>query len=168
MSVTIWFDMYYVTMQLHAVTGRPDSIWMIFEFFLRDYKECAVQQGMLRQVDLFGLASCCIECLGVIYSYFEKGCQAKCACANPEGNMGYDQYTVPNDCSCRTYFCCFSLALANICPWPLVPFFQISSENRADKNTHNTFQDCRVHFFRQPFSKQLYQACDAVFHYQIS
>ena len=20
---------------------------------------------------------------------------------NPKGNMGYDQYTVPNDCSCR-------------------------------------------------------------------
>ena len=69
----------------------------------------------------------------------------------PKGNMGYDQYTVPNDCSCRTYFCCFPLALANICPWPLVPFFQISLENRADKTTHNTFRDCRVHFFRQPF-----------------
>ena len=74
----------------------------------------------------------------------------------PKGNMGYDQYTVPNDCSCRTYFDCFPLALANICPWPLVPFFQISLENRADKTTHNTFRDCRVHFFRQPFSKQLY------------
>ena len=36
----------------------------------------------------------------------------------PKGNMGYDQYTVPDvpdDCSCRTYFCCFPLALANIC-----------------------------------------------------
>ena len=22
----------------------------------------------------------------------------------PKGNMGYDQYTVPDDCSCRTYF----------------------------------------------------------------
>ena len=75
----------------------------------------------------------------------------------PKGNMGYDQYTVPNDCSCRTYFCCFPLALANICPWPLVPFFQISLENRADKTTHNTFRDCRVHFFRQPFSQQLYK-----------
>ena len=32
----------------------------------------------------------------------------------PKGNMGYDQYTVPNDCSCRTYFCCFPLAIANI------------------------------------------------------
>ena len=74
----------------------------------------------------------------------------------PKVNMGYDQYTVPNDCSCRTDFCCFPVALANICPWPLVPFFQFSLENRADKTTHNIFRDCRVHFFRQPFSKQLY------------
>ena len=32
----------------------------------------------------------------------------------PKGNMGYDHYTVPNDCSCRTYFCCFPLAIANM------------------------------------------------------
>ena len=44
----------------------------------------------------------------------------------PKGNMGYDQYTVHNDSSCRTYFCCFPLTLANIRPWPPVPFFQIS------------------------------------------
>ena len=44
----------------------------------------------------------------------------------PKCSMGYDQYNVPNDCSCRTYFCCFPLALANMCLWPLVPFFQIS------------------------------------------
>ena len=28
----------------------------------------------------------------------------------PKGNMGYDLYTYPNDCSCRIYFCCFHLA----------------------------------------------------------
>ena len=49
--------------------------------------------------------------------------------------MGYDQYIAPNDCSCRTYFCCFPLALADIRPWPLVPFFQISL-----KNSDNTIQ----------------------------
>ena len=59
--------------------------------------------------------------------------------AIPKGNMGYDQHTVPNDCSCRTYFCCFPLALANRCPWPLVPFFQISLENRADKTNPQYF-----------------------------
>ena len=90
------------------------------------------------------------------YSCFEKSCRKNVHATIPKGNMGYEQYTFPNDCSCRTYFCCFPLALANICPWPLVPFFQISLENREDKTTHNTFRDCRVHFFRQPFSKQLY------------
>ena len=32
----------------------------------------------------------------------------------PKDNIGYDQYTVPNDCSCRTYFGCFPLAIASI------------------------------------------------------
>ena len=91
-----------------------------------------------------------------MYSYFEKGCRKNVRATIPKGNVGYDQYAVPDGCSCRTYFCCFPLALANICPWPLAQFFQISLENRADKTTHNTFRDCRVHFFRQPFSKQLY------------
>ena len=46
-----------------------------------------------------------------------------------------------------------TLVLANICPWPLVPFFQISLKNRELKTTQNTFRDCSVHFFRQPYSK---------------
>ena len=41
----------------------------------------------------------------------------------PKGNMGYDHYTVSNDCSCRTYFCYFPSALANIYQWPPVRFF---------------------------------------------
>ena len=40
---------------------------------------------------------------------------------------------------------------------PLVIFFQISLKNSELKTTHNTIRDCRVHFFRQPFSKQLYK-----------
>ena len=32
----------------------------------------------------------------LVYSYFEKGCRKKCARDNPESNMGYDQYTVPD------------------------------------------------------------------------
>ena len=39
----------------------------------------------------------------------------------PKGNMRYDRYTVPDDCSCRTYFCYFPLALANTFSWPFVP-----------------------------------------------
>ena len=83
--------------------------------------------------------------------------------------MGYDQYTVPDDdCSYRTYFCCFPLELANIFPWPLVPFFQISLKSSEFKTTHATFRDCRVHFFRQPFSKKTFLACTCNFCFPIS
>ena len=65
----------------------------------------------------------------------------------PKGNMGYDQYTVP-DTSCLTYFCCFPLAHVNIRPWPLVrvSFFQISFKNSELKTIHNVFRDYRVHY----------------------
>ena len=52
----------------------------------------------------------------------------------PKGNMGYDRYTVPGDCSCRTYFCCFPLALANTFPWPFVPILSIFSEEQGNQN----------------------------------
>ena len=48
--------------------------------------------------------------------------------------MGYDQYTVPDDCSCRTYFCCFPLALADTFPWPFVPIFSNFLEARRTQN----------------------------------
>ena len=35
----------------------------------------------------------------------------------------------------------------------LYQFFQISLKNSELKTTHNVFRDCRVQFFRQPFSK---------------
>ena len=41
-----------------------------------------------------------------------------------------------------------TLVLANICPWPLVPFFQIFLKNSELKSTQNAFRDYRVHFFR--------------------
>ena len=47
--------------------------------------------------------------------------------------MGYDQYTVPDAVTVEptfvTYLSCYSF-----------------------QTTHNTFRNCRVHFFRQPFS----------------
>ena len=91
-----------------------------------------------------------------IQLYFEKVVAKTVHATIPKGNLGYDQYTSSWHCSCRTYFCCFPLALAKIRPWPLVPFFEISLKNSELKTTNNTFRDCRVHFFRQPFSKQLY------------
>ena len=57
----------------------------------------------------------------LLYSYFEKGCRKNVHATIPKGNMGYDQYTVSDDCTCRTYFCCFPLALANTFPRPFVP-----------------------------------------------
>ena len=86
----------------------------------------------------------------LLYSYFEKGCRKKCVRDNPERLYGIWLNKIWYD---RTYISCFPLALANICPWPLVPFIQIALKNSAVKTTHNTFLDCRVHFFRQPFSK---------------
>ena len=56
-------------------------------------------------------------------------------------------------CSCRTYFCHFPLAFANIYPRTLVPFCQISLKTSELKTTHNTFRVCRVRVFRQPSSK---------------
>ena len=52
----------------------------------------------------------------------------------PKGNMGYDQYTVPDDCSCRTFFCCFPLALANTFPWPFVPILSNFFEKQRTQN----------------------------------
>ena len=52
----------------------------------------------------------------------------------PKGKMGYDQYIVPDDCSCRNYFCCFPLALENTLPWPLVPILSNFFEEQETKN----------------------------------
>ena len=88
-----------------------------------------------------------------MYRYFEEGFVGKKGNATiPKCNMGYDQRPSWH-CSWRTCFCCFPLALANVYPWPLVPYFQISLKNSELKTTQNTFRDCHVHFFRQPFSK---------------
>ena len=51
-----------------------------------------------------------------------------------KGNMGDDQYTVPDDCSYRTYFCCFPLALANTFPWPFMPILSNFSEKKRTQN----------------------------------
>ena len=69
-----------------------------------------------------------------VYSYFEKGCGKKRAATIPEGNMEYDQYTLPGDCSCRSYFYCFPLALANAFPWPFVPILSNFFEKKKTQN----------------------------------
>ena len=52
----------------------------------------------------------------------------------PKCNMGYDRYTVPDDRSCRTYFFCFPLALANTFPWPVVPILSSFAEEQGTQN----------------------------------
>ena len=94
----------------------------------------------------------------LLYSYFEKGCRKKCVRDNPERLYGIWLNKIWYD---RTYISCFPLALANICPWPLVPFIQIALKNSAVKTTHNTFLDCRVHFFPTTF---LETSCIRHFH----
>ena len=66
---------------------------------------------------------------------FRKGCRKKKVHTTiSKGNMGYDQYTVPDYCSCRTYFCCFPLALANTFPWPFVPILSNFFEKKSTQN----------------------------------
>ena len=65
--------------------------------------------------------------------------------AIPKGNMGYDQYTVPDIVAVEPNFDAFFSTRKHSCP--LVPFFQIPLRNRELKTTHNSFRDCRVHFF---------------------
>ena len=44
----------------------------------------------------------------VIYSYFEKGCRKQKVHATiPKGNMGYDQFTVPDTVAFETTFVSF-------------------------------------------------------------
>ena len=45
--------------------------------------------------------------------------------------------TIPKGIVHGTYISCFSLALANIRPWPLVQFFEIPLKNSEHKATHN-------------------------------
>ena len=80
---------------------------------------CNHQVGVLSIFGLTCLPGTIFKTL--IYSYFEKGCRKNVHATIPKGNMGYDQYTVSDDCTCRTYFCCFPLALANTFPRPFVP-----------------------------------------------
>ena len=80
----------------------------------------------------------------------------KCARGNPERYYGIWSIHFSWHSRCQTYFSCFPLALATILSWPLVPFFQFLWKTVNRKSAHNTFRACRVHFFRQPFSKKLY------------
>ena len=67
--------------------------------------------------------------------------------------MGYDQYTVAVE---PTLVFSFNTRRHLSMASDLLPLFQSSLKNSELKTTHDTFRGCRVHFIRQPFSKQLY------------
>ena len=82
---------------------------------------------------------------------FRDRCRKNCARDNRERQYGIWSIHCSWHCSCRSYFSSVPLALANIRPWPLVPFLQISLKNSKLRTGHNTFRDCRLHCFQQPF-----------------
>ena len=43
----------------------------------------------------------------LVYSYFEKGCRKNVHATIPKGNMGYDQYTVPDTVAVEPTFVAF-------------------------------------------------------------
>ena len=74
------------------------------------------------------------ELYGTIQLFRERLSEKNVHATIPKGNMGYDQCTVPDDCSCRTYFSCFPLALANTFPWPFVPILSNFFEKKRTQN----------------------------------
>ena len=63
-----------------------------------------------------------------------------------KGNMRYDQYSVPDTVAIGPFFF-FPLALTNIHPWPLVPFFQISLKNSTSALFPTTFLEKAVYIY---------------------
>ena len=75
------------------------------------------------------------DTLNLVYTAISRKVVGKNVHATiPKGNMGYDQYTVPDNCSCRTYFSCFPLAIENTFLWPFVPILSNFFEERRTQN----------------------------------
>ena len=82
------------------------------------------------------LLSCCIQnkrtlnylygWQGVWHCYFEKGCRKKVWTRQSRKVNKIWSIHCSWHSRCRNYFCCFSLAIALISLWSLVPFLQIS------------------------------------------
>ena len=70
----------------------------------------------------------------------------------PKGNMGYEQYNVPDNVAVEPTFVDFLYHSQTY----VLSFFQISLKNSELKTTHNTFWGSRTFFIRQPSSKQLF------------
>ena len=78
-----------------------------------------------------------------IYSYFERGWRKICARDSPKWEYGIRSILCSWHCSCRSFdFCCLicfsTREHTSIAPLAILEL----------KTTHNTFQDCRLHFFK--------------------
>ena len=75
-----------------------------------------------------------LQKLHCIQLFRETLSEKMCTLQSQEVIWGYDQYTVPDDCSCRTYFCFFPLALENTFPWPFVSILSNFFEKQRTQN----------------------------------
>ena len=73
-----------------------------------------------------------------VYICFEKGRRKK-MCTRQSRKIIWDIINTLFfwHCSCRTYFCCFSLALANILPWSLVHDSNFFEKQWTQNHPHN-------------------------------
>ena len=127
-SVMVWWGKLTVQLTNRLKFDWQPDIW--FCFYCQLKKDlivlCFVQDPLFSPFNSIVLLFSSDNVIKCAYTAISRKVVAKKVHATiSEGNMGYD-HTVPNDCSCRTCFCCLPLALANICPWPPVPFFQVS------------------------------------------
>ena len=109
------------------------SCWLAFVFLFRlngDYwiikdltfahllfmATCPGMNSPVNQTDRFLMVSSPILLRSLrVYTVISRKVVGKNVHATiPKGNMGYDQHTVPNDSSCRTYCCCFPLAVRGL------------------------------------------------------
>ena len=121
---------YILSLESHAVGWK--SVYAILELFIFKFQE---GMNLLQPTG----AWVCLSLQLVIRTYiplFPEWLSEKMCTQQSRKVIGYDQYTVPDACSSRTYFCCFLWAPANIRPWPFVSFFQTSLENSEFKTTH--------------------------------
>ena len=97
-----------------------------------------------------------------IYSYFEKSCRKNVHSTIPKGNniMGYDQYTFPNDCSCRTYFGFFPLAIANITSQTSRTILSNFFEEQCTQTYPQYFSGLSCALFPTTFLEILVYRCD--------
>ena len=83
--------------------------------------------------------------------------------AIPKGTMGYDQYTFPGTVDVKPTFLAFLQHSQLYSHGLSCHSFKFLWKTVNRKSAHNTFRACRVHFFRQPFSKKLYIQSRLVF-----